>query len=671
MIVRQRVKGIVILFVAFYGAIVAKAFYYQVIGDDAIRRFSESQYEKKIVIPPARGSILDRNGNKLAITVTAYSVGASPVTIQDKEGFAAVVKRVLGVSTKKTLKKMQSKKSFVYIKRQVERDVANTFITELGKLKEFRREYRLFGKIGVVNIIAEPKRYYPGKELAANVIGFCDIDSVGLEGIEKTFDKYLRGKRLSLICEKDARGRLIIPEVIPDKEAFGHTLQLTLDRNIQFICEKEIAEGVKKFHAKGGMAIAMSPVTGEIYGMAVYPGFDPNKPGKYSPWRRKNRAITDVYEPGSTFKVFLLSGALEAGEVRITDNIYCENGIYRVQRRSIRDTHRSEWLTVPEVMIYSSNIGAVKIAEKFSPEKFYEYILKFAFGSKTGLELEGEVSGIIPSETTFKKPIRYATASFGQGIATTPLQMITAFSSIVNGGITLKPYIVKEVRDRFGKIVYRGKPLYSGRVISRETSAVMREILKGVVTEEGTGTLADLQGYSIGGKTGTSQKVDFKKGGYSDERIASFIGFFPADEPSIAILVLIDEPKDEVYGGLVAAPIFNKIASKVAIYAGIAPDKAEEGFQSVAEAEAIDGGRRKSAQKSRLPVMKVSYTSDDEGNFIMPDLEGLTVAQVIDMMEALPVELRLRGSGIVLKQYPSPGKRISQGIKCLITLGEE
>ncbi len=669
--VKRRLKGIVTVFIGFYAAIVAKAFYYQIIGDAAIKKCSESQYEKKIVIPPARGPILDRNGNKLAVTVTAYSIGASPVAIQDKKGFAGVAHKVLKVPVQKTLAKMKSNRSFVYVKRQIDREAANTFLNELGKLDEFRREYKIFGKIGAVNVIAEPKRYYPGKELAANVVGFCDIDSVGLEGIEKTFDNYLRGKKLSLLCEKDAKGRLIIPEVIPDNEVFGHTLQLTLDKNIQFICEKEIAEGVKKFNAKSGIAIAMSPVTGEIYAMAVYPAFDPNKPARFSPWYRKNRVITDVYEPGSTFKVFLLAGALDSGRIRTNDRIYCEKGIYRVQRRTIHDTHPSEWLTIPEVVKFSSNIGAVKIAEKFSPGRFYDYILKFSFGSKTGVEMDGESSGILPSKTVFNRPIRYATASFGQGIAATPLQVITAFSSVINGGISLKPYIVKEVRDRYGQIVYRGKPLYPGRVISSRTSAVMRDILKDVVTEEGTGTLADLKGYSVGGKTGTSQKVDFKRGGYSDERIASFVGFFPADEPSIAILVLIDEPKEEVYGGLVAAPVFNRIASKVAIYAGIAPDEPEEDFGRVAEAAIDDAGKGGVSQKARLPVMKVSYTSDEEGGVTMPDLEGLTVAQVIEMLEAFPVEYRLRGSGVALKQYPLPGKRISPGGICLITFGEE
>jgi cell division protein FtsI (penicillin-binding protein 3) len=671
MIVRPRIKVIGIFFIAFYGAVVGKAFYYQVIGDAEIQKFSASQYEKEIVIPPARGPILDRNGNKLAVTVTAYSIAASPVAIKDKIGFAGVAHRVLKVDKNKILKTLKAKKSFMYIKRQVERDIANTFVSELGKLEEFRREYKLFRKIGAVNIIAEPKRYYPGKELAANVIGFCDIDSVGLEGVEKTFDKYLKGKGMSLICEKDARGRLIIPEVIPDDEVLGHTLQLTLDKNIQFICEREIAEGVKKYRGKSGMAIAMSPITGEIYAMALYPAFDPNEPGKYGPWLRKNRAITDLYEPGSTFKAFLIAGALDSGIVKVTDRIYCENGVYRVQRRFIHDTHKSEWLTVPEVMKYSSNIGAVKIAEKLTPENFYDYILKFSFGSKTGIEMHGEASGILPSKKVFRKPIQYATTAFGQGIAATPLQVISAFCSIINGGISLNPYIVKEVRDRFGKIVYRGKPLYADRVLSSKTSAMMRDILKGVITEEGTGTLAGLHGYSVGGKTGTSQKVDFVKGGYSDERIASFIGFFPADEPSIVILVLIDEPQEEVYGGIVAAPIFNKIASKVAIYAGIAPDKYEDRTRSMGKVEKAKGLGRDIYPPDTFSVMKVSYTKDEEENFIMPDLEGLTAAQVLEMMEALPVEIRLNGSGIVVKQYPLPGKGMLPGKQCVITLGDE
>lgn len=668
---RHRLRGIIILFVAFYLAIVGKAFYYQVIGDPVIQKCSESQYEKEIVIPPARGPILDRNGNKLAITVTTYSIGASPVAIRDKNSFAEAARSVLKLKKKKTLKLLSSNRSFVYIKRQIEREVANSFVRELGKLPEFKREYQLFGKIGAVNIVVEPKRYYPGKELAASVVGFCDIDSVGLEGVEKTFDRYLRGKRLKLTFEKDARGRLIIPEVIPGEETIGHTLQLTLDKNIQFICEKEIAQGVKKYNAKGGMALAMSPVTGEIYAMAVYPSFDPNRAGKYGPWYRKNRAITDLYEPGSTFKVFLLAGALESGRVRVTDKIYCENGLYRVQRRFIHDTHRSEWLTVPEVMKFSSNIGAVKIAERITPERFYDYVLKFSFGSKTGIEMDGEVSGILPNRETFKKPIQYATAAFGQGIAATPLQVITAFCSIINGGMVLKPYLVKEVRDRFGKIVYRGKPLYVDRILSGSTSAMMRNILKGVVTEEGTGTLAGLQGYSVGGKTGTSQKVDFDRGGYSDKRIASFIGFFPVEEPAVVILVLIDEPEEEVYGGIVAAPVFNKIASQVAIHTGIAPDRVEGDSQVLARMEKKPMSRGMGNPAGVFPVMKVSYASEDGEHFVMPDLSGLTLAQVIDMMEPIPVEIRLVGSGVVLKQHPAAGRRIAHGDRCVITFGEE
>ncbi len=666
---RKRVKGIIVFFFAFYVAIVGRAFYYQVIGDSGIEKYCKTQYDKNITIPPARGAILDRNGGPLAITISTLSIGASPKRITSKRAIARISSRLLHVKGSVILAKLRSKRSFVYIKRQVPREVAKKFIKEVGTLEEFRKEYGTYGRITEFSLIPEPKRYYPGKELASNIIGFCNIDSIGLEGVEMTFDRYLKGKQLRLQVEKDAKGRLIIPSKIPEREVFGNTLQLTIDKNIQFICEKEIAEGVRKHRAKGGIAVVMSPVTGEIYAMAEYPSFDSNSPGKYSPWRRKDRIISDIYEPGSTFKVFLVAGALDSGRVHVKDRVNCEGGYYRVQGRTIHDTHPRQWLKVPEVIKYSSNIGAVKIAERLSAKKFYSYIQKFGFGKKSGIELAGEVRGIVPDRSSFTRPIRYATTAFGQGIAVTPIQMISAFSSVVNGGIALKPYIIKEVRDRWGKIVYRGDSDYVGRVISRGTSAMMRKILESVVTKEGTGSLAKVRGYSIGGKTGTSQKVDMRKGGYSDKRIASFIGFFPVKNPLVTILILVDEPEDEVYGGLVAAPIFRKIASKVALYAGIPPDERGREMFTVAKRKVMkEGGGEK---KTMYPVQKVSLTDSEDGMYTMPNLRGLTIAQVIDMIEYLPVDYSFAGSGVVVKQVPSAGSRIQVGGQCRVVFGEK
>jgi len=403
--------------------------------------------------------------------------------------------------------------------------------------------------------------------------------------------------------------------------------------------------------------------------MAEYPSFDSNRPGMYSPWRRKDRIITDIYEPGSTFKVFLVAGALDSGKVHLKDRINCEKGVYRVQGRTIHDTHPREWLKVPDIIKFSSNIGAVKIAERLSANGFYRYIQKFGFGKKSGIELAGEASGIVPDKSSFARPIRYSTSAFGQGIAVTPIQMISAFSSVVNGGIALKPYIIKEVRDRWGKIVYRGESDYVGRVISTGTSEKMRKMLGSVVTREGTGSLAKVEGYSVGGKTGTSQKVDMKQGGYSDKRIASFIGFFPVKNPLVAILILVDEPEDEVYGGLVAAPIFRKIASKVALYAGIPPDERGEERVTVAKnGVATEEGEKK---KGKFPVQKVSLNDPEDGMYSMPNLKGLTIAQAIDMIEYLPIDYSFTGSGVVVRQLPQAGRRIKVGGKCRIVFGEK
>ncbi len=668
MILKSRLRIVIGAFILIYFAVLVRAFYYQVIGDEALEKLRKTQYEAEIVIPPTRGKILDRKGSELAVTVPAFSVGIQPVKVKDKKNVARVASEVFKVPFNEAMKKLAKKKSFVFIARKVDNESVKRFLEKLGSLDEFRREYSNFRRIGVVSVFPDPRRVYPGGKLASNVLGFCDVDLRGLEGIEKTFDEYLRGKARKVKCVRDARGRLIIPEDLSRIEDDGKTIQLTIDRNIQFICERELEKGVKEFRAKSGVAIVMSPSTGEILAMAVYPNYDPNSPGSYPPWRRRNRIITDVYEPGSTFKVFLIAGAIDSGKVRLSDKIYCEKGEVTVQGRRIHDTHENEWLTVPEILKVSSNIGAYKIAERLTPDLFYNYIRKFGFGRKTGVELLGEVSGILPSLEQFKKPIRYATASFGQGVAVTPLQVTAAFSAAVNGGILVKPSLIREIRTIDGEVLYRGRPKYEGRVISAETSRTMRRLLADVVSEHGTGSLAKIGGYSVGGKTGTSQKVDPVKGGYSDKRIASFIGFFPVDEPQFVITVIIDEPKEEIYGGLVAAPIFKRIASKVAIYAGIPPDEGSEDFQV---ARAVPPGFSPPGADGRPPVVKVSLSGDSDVSLIMPDLKGLTMVEAIELLDSLGVEYEMKGSGIVVSQYPRPGRKVSGKTRCVVVFGEE
>ncbi|RMG58048.1 MAG: PASTA domain-containing protein [Deltaproteobacteria bacterium] len=492
------------------------------------------------------------------------------------------------------------------------------------------------------------------------------MDLKGLEGVERAFDEFLAGEEERITCIRDARGRLIVPEGIEKERTEGKTIQLTIDGTVQFICEREIERGVREFGAKSGIAIVMDPRTGEVLAMAVYPSYDPNSPSRYPASWRRNRAITDIYEPGSTFKVFLVAGALDSGKVRLSDKIFCENGVITVQGRRIHDTHENEWLTIPEVLKVSSNIGAYKIAERMTPRLFYSYVKSFGFGRRTGIELKGEVPGLIPDEEEFLKPIRYATASFGQGVAATALQVTSAFCAAVNGGILVKPTVIKEVRSPEGEILYRTRPRYRGRVISSSTSRVLREILAGVVSEEGTGSLARINGYSIGGKTGTSQKVDPVKGGYSDKRIASFIGFFPVDEPRFVVSVVVDEPEEEVYGGKVAAPIFRRIVSKLAIYEGLPP---EGGGQQVALRS--DEGKEAEIGGRGPKLVRVSFGGPDESSVVMPDLKGLTMVEVVDLLDSLGLEYELKGSGLAAGQFPAPGKRVKRGRTCRVYFREE
>ena len=339
----------------------------------------------------------------------------------------------------------------------------------------------------------------------------------------------------------------------------GNSVVLTIDKTIQYTAEKELAVAVRKSGAKGGTAIVMDPKSGEVLAMANYPQFNPNDLSSTSQAALKNRAIVDTYEPGSTFKVFLLAAALEEGVVKPGDKFNCENGSMELAGKVIHDTHKHGALTVREIMKFSSNIGSAKIAAKLGKERFYDYITSFGFGSPTGIELNGEGSGILRSMKTWSN-LELATLSFGQGVSATPIQLTTAFSAIANGGYLMKPYLVKDILDRDGKVIKSNQPQIVKKVISGDTASKVTEMLRDVVAEGGTGTEAALNGYDVAGKTGTAQKVSGGRGYRENKHVASFIGFVPAESPELVVLVAIDEPEGIQYGGIVAAPAFRAIS---------------------------------------------------------------------------------------------------------------
>jgi cell division protein FtsI/penicillin-binding protein 2 len=548
---RRGRTGIVVLGITcIYIALIARLSFLQLIRFRSLSSKANTQHFFKVKLQPRRGDILDSRGRPIALSLRRRSVYAHPHKLGNKEAVASALSHILQMDKDACLEKFSSDAPFVWIKRRIEKN-------QYAAIRKLKADG--------IGFIEESRRFYPQGRLAANVIGFVGIDNEGLEGIEKRFDGILSGFPGEYQVKRDARGREIsssISRLIKPVE--GASVYLTIDNVIQNIVEERLANAVHKTKAKGGTAIVLNPASGEILGMASYPSFDPNNFGSFSQNSYRNRAISFVFEPGSTFKIITAAAALEEKAFRPIDKIYCEDGALKVANYVIHDHKPHGWLTFSETVEKSSNIGLLKIGQKLGKETFYDYIRAFGFGEKTKLELPGEEKGIFPSLNSWK-PITVATVSFGQGIAVTPLQMVCAYAAIANGGILNKPYLIKEVIGPEGVPFKKSFSDEEKRILSIETAFHLRKILEKVVVN-GTGHLAKIDEINIAGKTGTAQKVS-PAGGYSrDKYIASFIGFLPVDEPKLLIGVFIDEPRGIHYGGVVAAPCFRDMAKEIFSY---------------------------------------------------------------------------------------------------------
>ncbi|HSQ85361.1 MAG TPA: penicillin-binding protein 2, partial [Desulfobacterales bacterium] len=450
---------------------------------------------------------------------------------------------------------LNSKKKFVWIKRKV-----------TPKEAEAVKNLNLDG----LDFIPEHKRFYPNKTLAAQLIGFTDIDDHGLEGIEFNYNDELSGEVFQYKVLRDAHGRGFEAENMTGLSSSGKNLVLTIDSTIQYIAEKALAETVEEFSAKSGMAVVMVPKTGAILAMAHVPLFNPNALKKFQRNFWRNRIITDPFEPGSTMKIFSAAAAIESGSSSPSSIFFCENGAYKMGRHIIHDTHEHGWLSLQQIIKYSSNIGAIKFSAITGPEYLSRTFQNFGFGSKTGIDCPGETTGSLPPFRRWTK-VDAGTISFGQGISVSALQLITATSAIANKGILMKPYVVQAITDHNGRLIKSFGPKSIRRAVSEKTARALSRIMHTVITEGGTGVNAALEGYSVSGKTGTAQKID-ENGGYSFEKyMASFVGFAPVENPKIAVLVVVNEPQKQHYGGTVAAPAFKAIAQKTLDYLHIAP----------------------------------------------------------------------------------------------------
>ncbi len=643
-----RIIGIFCVFILMFSIIILRAFQLQIIERYKFTQMLEKQYLKYVKLPPKRGTIYDRKKRELAVSIEVDSVYAQPGKIKNKKEIAKKLYPILKVKYRSLKSMLASDRPFVWLKRRIT-PIQSTKIKDL--------------KLEGIGFIKESKRFYPNRALASHCLGFAGLDSRGLEGIELEYDDYLKGEPGYLMVERDALGRNIHTQNIKEVSASkGHDLQLTIDKTIQYFVEKALEDGVKKAKAKAGMAIVMDPQTGEILASAVRPTFNPNNFWDYSPSQWRNRVVTDAFEPGSTFKMFLISSALEEGIFQPQDIFYCENGAYLLEDKVIHDVHKYGWLTLAKIIKYSSNIGACKIAENLGKKTFYRYIRKFGFGDKTGIDLPGETDGLLTLPYKWSR-VRLGTISFGQGLSSSPLQLITAFSSIANQGVLMKPHLVKTIYNDKREIIKEFHPESRGNVITQRTAKQVTSILKMVVEKGGTGENAFIPGFAIAGKTGTAQKVDPKIKRYSDRKtVSSFIGFLPADNPRLAMLVIVDEPQGISYGGTVAAPIFKEAASHIIRYLNIPPNR---GRMTMVKYQPNTDSYQGKSEINHNYLKRVSLNEQPVLQRI-PDFSGLSIRDTLKKAKELDLNIEIAGSGKAISQYPSPDNPIEYDRRCWV-----
>jgi cell division protein FtsI (penicillin-binding protein 3) len=558
--IRLRSTVVSLLFVALFGTLAGRAAQLQVVKGSWLSSRAERQYQHHLTVTGKRGTIMDANGDPLAVSVQTTSIAADPRQIKDAYAAAVRLAPRLKLSRKTLQQKLAGKRHFVWLKREV----APETVDEIRTLK-------LEGLL----YMPETSRVYPAKAQAGQLLGFAGIDGRGLEGVEFFYEKHLQAESRQIQVSKDALGRGFDGAAAETDELNGKNVQLTIDRNIQFITEKALEAAVTTHEAQNGLAVVMAPDSGAVLALAHYPYFNPNAFGEFQRDDWRNRAITDPFEPGSTMKIFSAAAAIDSGLVRADSIFYCENGTYRVGRNTVHDTKEHGWLSLQQIVKYSSNIGAVKVAETIGAKTLHHYLTAFGFGSRTQIDCPGETPGRLTNYKSWSA-IDTGAISFGQGVSASALQLTAAAAAIANGGRLMRPYLVKAITDMDGQVVERRGPQTVRRVVSPQTARTIQKIMHTVTTSGGTGEAAALDGYTICGKTGTAQKIGADGRYAAGKYVASFLGFAPADTPALVILVVVDEPRKGHYGGEVAGPAFRTIAQESLHYLNIMPSHGME-----------------------------------------------------------------------------------------------
>ncbi|RJR21993.1 MAG: PASTA domain-containing protein [Desulfobacteraceae bacterium] len=613
--------------------VLVRAFQLMVIEAGRLSAIAREDYTGKIKLPPMRGAIYDREGRELALSVQVWSIYAHPNKIKDKKGIAEKLAGILGERSDDIASLIKPDVRFAWIKRRVPSGMADAV--------------RASGLEGVV-VVAEPGRFYPGREVAAHVLGFVGRESQALEGIEKSYDELLKGEQGTLLQVRDAHARTISLFGPSRMEQGTHDLILTIDKNLQYKAQQALREAVLKRNATAGHCLVVAPDSGEILAMAVMPDFNPNSVDAFSAEQWRNRTVTDCYEPGSILKAFLLAAALEEGVVTPETTFDCENGNYSVGGSVIRDVHKYGVLTVADIMAKSSNIGCIKVGMRLGHERLVRYLKRFGFGEKASSDFVGEREGFIRVSSK-ARPIDQATVFFGQGLTVTSLQLAMGLSALANGGKLMKPIIVKKIINEHGEVIQENHPHVVRRVITSRTSEEVTRILERVVSKEGTAPLAAIEGFRVAGKTGTAQKVDPVTKRYSDRKhVAVFGGYILTESARLVILVVIDEPRGVSYGGVVSAPVFREVGKWSLNNLGIYPVNAS-GVTSLPGPSMMD---KQAATPERSMVAELAM---EIKSGTVPDFRALPIREVISKAYALGLKTVLEGTGFAVAQEPEPG----------------
>ena len=650
-----RISIVVFVFSLLWGSLFLRSAYLQLLPHKKLSELQNKLFDRTVTLKPRRGIIYDRYNKELAISIPSQSLFADPQRTKQPYYVAKKLSQLLDTPQKFFLKRLLNKRRrFVWLKRHLSE-------LEAHKIKSWKLEGLYFVK--------ESKRFYTNKNSLSQVLGFTGVEGQGLEGLEKQYDEILKGKSQKILIQRDARGRPLFMDFSPFiSKVSGFDIYLTIDSHLQFYLEKGLRQAIAGSNAESAIGVILSAENSEVLAMANIPSYDPNTPNKAKLPYRRNRAVTDIFEPGSTLKVFTLVSALKKG-ISPTQVYSSHEGHLDIGQFAIREADPKKkfkaFLNMSEILSFSSNVGAASIALDVGSKDLRKTLRSFGFGKKTGIDFPGEAKGLL--RLLPWRPVETATISFGHGIASTALQVANAYASIANGGLLKKPFLVKQIRNPYTGEEKNFKSQILHRVLTPEEARILSLMLISVTEEKGTGAKAAVPGYFVAGKTGTAQKVDLENKGYKKgEYISSFAGFIPAHKPKFVIYLMIDGAKDNFYASSLVAPLFSQVASYAVRSSGLSPTLLEEDnmlltrqniSQNAGPSMWLGGNASDSQIKRTVAKQRTKSPKAFEDDFV-PDLRGLTLREVLNQTKGVKLQLKIYGSGRLVRTIPIAGEPI-------------